>query len=384
MTQIRLHQTALCLIALSFGCTPAAEFGIGEASDALTAPVSRDTWINGNSETQCEAIDKVPRYRITVHHTDQHDVTDGESSARSILAYHRSRVANEYEESWWCDVGYHFLIAPSGTIYEGRPIEYIGSHTAYQNDGNIGIALMGNYEQEEPSLAMKSALKDLLGYITTTLGFDIDLEGRHAHCANPDDENESEDGGFCLRGHGETKNNVTTCPGKYVFPVLNEIRGASDPEFRYRPQHDPSALQPTAEGLSRVIDQSASPEEQQAHAEYYEERTCTLTDKDGNASIHGFDEDAWRAMGGQCYSAADTTPPCADGSSDYTWKCAYHNTYGLVAGLCIGGRFAAYSTEKLPTSQCFACNNPDYVEGQGEPTYSGSSYSGNCLYIADN
>ena len=46
----------------------------------------------------------------------------------------------------WTDIGYHYVISPDGTIYEGRDIEARGSHVEGENTGRVGILLLGDFE----------------------------------------------------------------------------------------------------------------------------------------------------------------------------------------------------------------------------------------------
>lgn len=48
----------------------------------------------------------------------------------------------------WDDVGYHYLIHPNGSIYEGRKIYHKGSHVSGANTQKIGILLMGDYNEQ--------------------------------------------------------------------------------------------------------------------------------------------------------------------------------------------------------------------------------------------
>ncbi|QDL94114.1 hypothetical protein FDP22_19845 (plasmid) [Paroceanicella profunda] len=75
------------------------------------------------------------------------------------------------------DIDYHTLIAPDGTLYEGRSLEYMGAHVSGNNQNNIGIAFMGDYseegitdEQKDTFIEVKDALDQAYGEL-----------GRHTH-----------------------------------------------------------------------------------------------------------------------------------------------------------------------------------------------------------
>lgn len=43
----------------------------------------------------------------------------------------------------WSDIGYHGIIDPDGTWSQGRGFNEQGAHVESENDGNIGICLIG-------------------------------------------------------------------------------------------------------------------------------------------------------------------------------------------------------------------------------------------------
>jgi hypothetical protein len=101
---------------------------------------------------------------ITLHHTGS------ESTPEEVEALHRGHestfhhleraiaAGGEPERYGFADVGYNFLVAPEGTIYEGRSLKYQGAHVSGKNSGNIGIAFLGDYSSNPLSSAqIKSA-----------------------------------------------------------------------------------------------------------------------------------------------------------------------------------------------------------------------------------
>src|SRR6185295_11449301 len=106
----------------------------------------------------------------------------------------------------WNDIAYHFLIDGSGRVFEGRPQTVVGSHTLANNDGNIGIAVMGTFqgdaEGNAPNEKQKASLLELIRW----------LGGRYAVEAP------------LLRGHRDYKS--TDCPGDHLYEKLPELRGA--------------------------------------------------------------------------------------------------------------------------------------------------------------
>ena len=97
--------------------------------------------------------------RITVHHTGNGipAVTDeGEIIRRldGILTAHMDRN--------YGDLGYHFVVDYTGRVWEGRSLAYEGAHVSYQNERNIGVMLLGNFEKQRPSSAQSWTCEALL------------------------------------------------------------------------------------------------------------------------------------------------------------------------------------------------------------------------------
>jgi hypothetical protein len=99
----------------------------------------------------------------------------------------------------FADVGYHFMIDSEGIIYEGREINIRGAHVQGYNNGSVGIVLMGNFNEDEPSKAQLTSLWKLVDYLGNT--YEI-----HYLSGHRDYPNQSPDG--------------TECPGDNLYPLL--------------------------------------------------------------------------------------------------------------------------------------------------------------------
>lgn len=88
-------------------------------------------------------------YLIILHHT---------ASAHADV----ESIHNDHLKRGWAGIGYHFLIQPDGTIDEGRPIKYVGSHCAGNNSSSIGIALVGDFRKTKPTLFQLESLEMLV------------------------------------------------------------------------------------------------------------------------------------------------------------------------------------------------------------------------------
>lgn len=84
---------------------------------------------------------------ITIHHSGIDNETDDILTLQKIEKIHISGILNNKKiHEKWSTIGYHFLISSSGKIYEGRKLLYQGAHVKNNNEKNIGICFMGNYD----------------------------------------------------------------------------------------------------------------------------------------------------------------------------------------------------------------------------------------------
>lgn len=95
--------------------------------------------------------------RITVHHEGMRPIafTDMASTAARLETVRQSHL-NRMKAG---DIGYHFIIDRAGRVWEGRPIAYQGAHAGgANNQHNLGVMLLGNFDQQSPSDAQMAAL----------------------------------------------------------------------------------------------------------------------------------------------------------------------------------------------------------------------------------
>jgi hypothetical protein len=166
--------------------------------------------------------------QLFVHHTagsnaDSHP----KATMRAIYWYHAVRRG-------WCDIGYNFVVAPNGTIFEGRWARHYkpweihsaenvngravaGAHVSGFNSGSVGVSLMGNYDTAPLPPAMRRSLAELLAWEVDR--HDLKPLGKHTY-RNPDT-------GLTRRlpyiaGHRDA--GQTACPGRFVYSSLPGIR----------------------------------------------------------------------------------------------------------------------------------------------------------------
>jgi hypothetical protein len=87
---------------------------------------------------------------FVLHHTTGRYA--GPQTVRQIQQFHQG------PERGWADIGYNFLIAPDGTIFEGRGWGLAGAHARNHNSTTIGAAFIGDGRQPVPDAALQSIL----------------------------------------------------------------------------------------------------------------------------------------------------------------------------------------------------------------------------------
>lgn len=149
---------------------------------------------------------------IIVHHSaSSNSASDWSAVVRSIWDFH-------VNVRGWADIGYNWLIAPSGQVFEGRGDGIQGAHFGCPENpsGNInttGICMIGTFTTETPTAAARNSLKMLLAWKACDV--EIDPEGLSIHTAS----------GLLLdhiSGHRQGCN--TECPGNSFFPLLSQVR----------------------------------------------------------------------------------------------------------------------------------------------------------------
>lgn len=84
----------------------------------------------------------------------------------------RDEIRRWHKAQGWRDIGYHRVVAPDGTIAEGRSIYEVGAHVRGHNTGTIGICMIpvkthagitrfGDYFTEAQRRAVKEYIADL-------------------------------------------------------------------------------------------------------------------------------------------------------------------------------------------------------------------------------
>lgn len=169
-----------------------------------------------------------PAEQLFVHHTAGKGYAPPyDDDMRAIYAYHT-------QGNGWCDVGYNFVIAPDGTIFEARwarpyspwethtgenrsGLAVAGAHVAGYNAGSIGVSMMGDYTSATVSKAARASLIRMLAWEADR--HDLDPKATHAY-VNP--ASGAKDTLPVIAGHRDA--GWTLCPGTTLYRDLKNIR----------------------------------------------------------------------------------------------------------------------------------------------------------------
>ena len=138
---------------------------------------------------------------ITIHHTVSAPAAPYRE-IRNVQAYHLGQG--------FSDIGYHFLV-DRATYVDGRDVYWgrqtqpdgflsLGAHTREHNQGNVGVAVLGDYEQDVPSSGQLDILARFLAWLCYTFGVSPDR----------------------IYGHADLR--PTACPGKHLRQRLPGLR----------------------------------------------------------------------------------------------------------------------------------------------------------------
>jgi hypothetical protein len=93
--------------------------------------------------------------RITIHHTA---MSSSSVRTESDVIRMLNNVRTGHLQRGWADLGYHYAVDPQGRVWEGRPLNWQGAHVEDQNEHNMGIVLLGNFDTQSPTADQLAAL----------------------------------------------------------------------------------------------------------------------------------------------------------------------------------------------------------------------------------
>ena len=102
--------------------------------------------------------------RITVHHEGGKVLPDTASASTRLKNVQTWCMGPDRK---WADIPYHYLIAPDGTVYEGRhPLTVGETNTEYDPTGHLLICFLGNYNQQQLNPNLLNTLTRLIAHFS--------------------------------------------------------------------------------------------------------------------------------------------------------------------------------------------------------------------------
>ena len=135
---------------------------------------------------------------ITFHHSGDPKpfaTTDYAETAQHleyVREYHRSRSFQ--------DIGYHFAIDRAGRVWQLRSLAYEGQHVRYNNEHNIGIVVLGNFDIQPMTQAQKDRIKTFGALVRKQYGLPLSRVYTHQEIVS------------------------TVCPGHDMQPYMVQVR----------------------------------------------------------------------------------------------------------------------------------------------------------------
>jgi hypothetical protein len=139
-------------------------------------------------------------HRITVHHSA---VYSSSISSKADAARMMNSIRAGHLSQQWADIGYHYVVDPTGKVWEGRPVALQGAHVKDNNEHNLGIMMMGNFDSEHPTPQALAALDAFLA--DQMRRYRVPISRVHTH--------------------REIK--PTACPGRYLQAHMVQARSRS-------------------------------------------------------------------------------------------------------------------------------------------------------------
>ena len=169
-------------------------------ADAVFAVQQRSAW-KARNVVRKELKPMAPITRLTIHHSAMYfRDTRPAACAAQILQIQREHMQGR----GYGDIGYHFLIDPSGRVWVGRDMQWQGAHAEGDNNiGNIGICLLGNFLKGRSGQGPTTAQVDTMQRLVVSLMRKYDIGADAIYC------------------HKDLK--ATECPGPLMVPVVDRL-----------------------------------------------------------------------------------------------------------------------------------------------------------------
>ncbi|WP_299257381.1 N-acetylmuramoyl-L-alanine amidase [uncultured Aquimarina sp.] len=183
---------------------------IAKASCSKPTVISRSQWGARNPASSFPTT--IATHLIVHHELGPNSSSDWAARVRSVQNFHMNTRG-------WSDIGYNFLISPTGTIYEGRAggDRAQGAHFCGKNAKTMGVCLLGDYSNSgtKPTTNAQTSLKKILAWKANKEN--INPTGASYHYSiNASLKN--------IAGHRDGGASCSSCPGNGGYSILGSIR----------------------------------------------------------------------------------------------------------------------------------------------------------------
>lgn len=169
--------------------------------------LTRTEWCpDGNCPPNPDPSNTVVKHLIVHHSAGGNTSNDWPAVVRSIWDYH-------VNGNGWADIGYNWLIAPTGQVFEGRGDNILGAHFCGTNSFTMGVCMMGTYTNVMPTTEALTSLRSLLAWKACDAGI-LPLDSAY----------HSPSSRVLNRISGHRDGCSTECPGQMLYDYLPSLR----------------------------------------------------------------------------------------------------------------------------------------------------------------
>jgi hypothetical protein len=129
-----------------------------------------------------DMVDTLPKHKEKVYDSRRlsqiealvihHSAVPPSVGPRRIAQYHVKNLD-------WPGIGYHFLVAEDGILYQGNSLTTVSYHAAGVNTRTVGICFLGNLTKAVPPPAQLQAGARLAAWLLQELGLDLEMVKGH-------------------------------------------------------------------------------------------------------------------------------------------------------------------------------------------------------------
>jgi hypothetical protein len=170
---------------------------------------NRVAWGNPQGATSAVTGTTTVTHMIVHHSAGSNTSSNWAATVRSIYDFHTTTQG-------YSDIGYNWLIAPDGTLFEGRGrtnATVTGAHFCGANGNTMGVCMLGDFTSVNITTAARNTLMQLLAWMDCNAN--LNALGTTFHAGTNRTLN-------VISGHRDGC--ATSCPGDTFYPTLASLR----------------------------------------------------------------------------------------------------------------------------------------------------------------